>query len=1001
MTAITAGSHDRIRSMPLDPAAFEDELRCRVRGDVFFDDVSRGIYATDASNYQIQPVAVVVPRDEADVRAAVAVAAEHGVPILPRGGGTSLAGQTVGESMVLDFSKHMNAIRSLDVAGRRVRVQPGLVRDELNAAVAEHGLHFAPDPATASRANVGGMIGNNSSGTKSILFGKTIDHVEALKVLLADGEVIELAETSSAEKPNGRQGEIVEGLRSIVDANRDEIAARFPKVMRRVGGYPLDELLGEESPRRGANATTSPRRGANATLNPAKILVGSEGTLGVILEATLNLEPLPAHTSVCVAHFGEIRSAIRAVEHILPYAPSAVEILDRTVLDLARGNLEIARMRDFLEGDPEAVLIVEFYGDTADEVSDRPRAMRADLERRGLGFAWPLYLDPGEQAKVWEVRKNGLGLMLGMKGDRKPIPFIEDAAIPIAVLPEYVDRVLGICRELDTEVAMYAHASVGVIHLRPILDLRQAGDIERMKQIAERTFSLVQHYGGAWSGEHGDGLVRSPFNERFFGPEIYRAFKDVKRLFDPRGLMNPGKITGAPPMEENLRFGEGYRAPGEPTVYRYRQDGGFEAAVEMCSGVGQCRKTLGGTMCPSYMAIRDEEHSTRGRANALRLAMSGQLGPEALTSERLVEVLDLCLSCKGCKAECPSNVDMAKLKSEVLQKVYDRRGTSLRDRLIGRSARMAATLAGRWAPAWNVVQRSTPFRRLLAAAAGIHRDRVLPSYAAVPLERRLARRSSADGPIRPEGSKQVALFADTYMSHHEPEIGVAAVELLESCGYQVVLADAGCCQRPRISHGFLRDARRDGEATLRALDGLLNQDVAVVVCEPSCASALTDDLPDLIDDVELGERIAAGVMMIDVFLQQELDAGRLNRELEATAEKILIHGHCHQKALYGTAAMKRLFAGVPGLEVAEVDSGCCGMAGAFGYQQEHYELSRRIGEDRLFPAIRRLDEDTEIVACGISCRHQIEHFTGRKALHWVETLRAVRSPRPPSAGGEG
>ncbi len=724
--------------MPHDATAFENDLRRRIRGDVFFDDVSRGIYATDASNYQISPVAVVVPRDEDDVRAAVAIAAEHGVPILPRGGGTSLAGQTVGESMVLDFSKHMNAILELDVAGRRVRVQPGLVRDELNAAVAEHGLHFAPDPATASRANVGGMIGNNSSGTKSILFGKTIDHVEALKVLLADGSVIELGETSTAGETHGRQAEIVQGLRRIVDANRDQIAARFPRVMRRVGGYPLDELISEAS-------------GPDESWNPAKVMVGSEGTLGVMLEATLKLEPLPAHTSVCVAHFGDILEAIRAVEHILPYSPSAVEILDRTVLDLARGNLEIARMRDFLEGDPEAVLIVEFYGDSAEDVTDRPLAMRADLEGRGLGFAWPLYLDPAEQTRVWEVRKNGLGLMLGMKGDRKPIPFIEDAAIPIAVLPEYVDRVLGICRELDTEVAMYAHASVGVIHLRPILDLRRAGDIERMQQIAERTFELVLHYQGAWSGEHGDGLVRSPFNERFFGPKIYQAFREVKQLFDSRGLMNPGKIIGAPPMAENLRFGEDYRAPGEPTVYRYRADGGFEAAVEMCSGVGQCRKTLGGTMCPSYIATRDEEHSTRGRANALRLAMSGQLGAAALTSERLVEVLDLCLACKGCKAECPSNVDMAKLKSEVMQKVYDRRGTTLRDRLIGRSAKTAATLAGRLAPVWNVVQRSGPFRRLLEATAGIHRDRVLPSYTAVPLKQRLARRSSADRPARPGG----------------------------------------------------------------------------------------------------------------------------------------------------------------------------------------------------------------------------------------------------------
>ncbi len=962
--------------MPATTTAFEEELRREVSGEVSFDAVTRGIYATDASNYQILPVAVVVPSDAADVRAAVAVAARHGVPILPRGGGTSLAGQTVGAAMVLDLSKHQNAVLELDVEERWVRVEPGLVRDELNAALAPHGLHFAPDPATANRAAVGGMIGNNSSGTKSILYGKTIDHVLELVVLLADGTVLELGEVGPEElaASEGREGEILRGLRRIVDANRDEIAARFPRVMRRVGGYPLDELLDEQ------------------LWNPAKVLVGSEGTLAVTLEAKLRLEPLPAHTSVCVAHFRSIPEAIRAVQPILPYRPSAVEILDRTVIDLARRNLKTAPLCGFLEGDPQAVLIVEFYGDTARDVAERPRAMAADLERSGLGYAFPLFLDAAGQARVWEVRKSGLGLMLGMKGDRKPIPFIEDAAVPVQVLPEYVDRVLEICREHETEVAMYAHASVGLIHLRPILDLRRADDLERMKRIAEAAFELVVGYGGAWSGEHGDGLVRSPFNERFFGPVIYRAFRDVKRLFDPEGLMNPGKITDAPPMDENLRFGAAYRVPEQATVFRYREDGSFAAAVEMCSGVGACRKTLGGTMCPSYVATRDEEHSTRGRANALRLAMSGQLEvtpkgsqrSDALTGRRLHEVLDLCLGCKACKAECPSNVDMAKLKSEVLQRYVDRHGASRRDRMVHGSARLARALAGRGAPVVNALQRTAIFRRLLEKAAGIHRGRALPSYAAEPLARRLARRAPG-----PETGDEVVLFADTYASFHEPEIGVAAVELLESCGYRVTVAHAGCCQRPRISHGFLRDAKRDGEATLRRLDADLRRGVPVVVCEPSCASALTDDLPDLVDDPGLAERAASGIQMIDVFLDSEIAAGRLGVELASPAAGVLIHGHCHQRALYGTAAMKRVLGRIPGLDVAEVDSGCCGMAGAFGYEQEHYELSRKIGEDRLFPAVRALDPGATLVACGFSCRHQIEHFTGRRAVHWVEVVKVT------------
>ncbi len=956
---------------------FEQALRRAIQGDVFTDEVARGLYATDASNYQIQPLAVVVPRDRADARAAVRIAAEHNVAILPRGGGTSLAGQTVAEALVIDFSKFMNRLLELNVEERWVRVEPGLVRDELNALVSEHGLHFAPDPATASRANVGGMIGNNSSGTKSILFGKTIDHVLELEVLLADGSILKLGEEAMTEGEEDigddpsflhqdRRREVLAGLRRIVEENRNEIVSRYPKVMRRVGGYPLDELLGRE------------------TWNPAKIMVGCEGTLGVTLEAKLKLEPLPAQTSICVAHFGELLEAIRAVEFILPFAPAAVEILDHTVLGLARRNLDTAPLCEFLVGDPQAVLIVEFYGDTVEDVMSRPGAMRDELKRLGLGYAYPVFSDGVDQANVWQVRKSGLGLMLGMKGDRKPIPFIEDAAIPIAVLPEYVERVLAICRELETEVAMYAHASVGVIHLRPILDLRRQDDVERMKLIAERTFELVLRYGGAWSGEHGDGLVRSPFNERFFGPQIYRALGEVKQLFDPRHLMNPGKIVEAPAMDRNLRFGADYHVKEPDSLFHYRSDGGFQAAVEMCSGVGQCRKTLGGTMCPSYIATRDEEHSTRGRANALRLAMSGQLGPDGLSDRRLGKVLDLCLSCKACKAECPSNVDMAKLKSEVQQRAFDCHGVKLRDRLVGRSPTMAKIFSGSWAPFWNALQNNGVFRRLAEGGAGLHRDRILPSYARQPLDEWFRRRANPD----PEANgRRVALFADTYSLYHEPHIGIAAVDLLESCGYQVTLADVGCCQRPRISHGFLRDAKRQGAATVRRLDELLGQGLDIVVLEPSCASALTDDLPDLVDDVALGERIIRGVSMIDVFLDRELAAGRLGCEFESVARDIMIHGHCHQKALYGTDAMKRILARAPGLEVAEVDSGCCGMAGAFGYEREHYELSRKIGEDRLFPAVCQLDAGADLVACGFSCRHQIEHFTERKAKHWVEIVR--------------
>ncbi len=956
-------------SEPTD--GFVEALRRQIAGDVFADEVSRGIYSTDASIYQIFPRVVVVPRHREDVLAAVRLARVHAVPILPRGGGTSLAGQTVGAAMVIDFSKWMNRLLETNAEERWARVEPGLVRDELNSMVARHGLHFAPDPATSSRANVGGMIGNNSSGIRSLRYGKTIDHVLELVVLLADGTVLELGESAMAEflaktRQKGREAELLRAVFHLVEANRDEIAARFPKTMRRVGGYALDELLDEDA------------------INPAKLLVGSEGTLGLVLEAKVRLEPLPRHTMVTVIRFDGVLPAIRAVQPILAFEPSAVEILDGTVIRLAGENVTTAALSGFLEGSPEAVLIVELIADSEAVLGERAAALTAALDGQRLGYAHSVFATAEEQQRIWEVRKSGLGLMLGLPGDRKPLPFIEDAAVPVEVLPEYVEKVLEFCRRQGVEVALYAHASVGVVHLRPILDLRQRGDVERLVAISEHAFALVRGYDGSWSSEHGDGLVRSAYNPRFFGPRIYRLLTEVKALFDPENLMNPGKIVEAPPIDESLRYGTAYRAEKVDSFFQYRTDGSFAAAVEMCSGVGACRKTLTGTMCPSFIATRDEEHSTRGRANALRLAMSGQLGSEGLVSRRVRETLDLCLSCKACKSECPSNVDVAKLKSEVFQLYYDRHGASRRERLTGRSAELSRRLAGHWwTPLFSTLAGTPLFRRALESWAGISRKRSLPPWA------RTRFHSSWRGgrPAR-DGGRRVVLFADTYLDCHEPHVGRAAAELLNACGYEVEVFAGGCCQRPRISHGFLRDARRVGERTLVELDRFFQEGIPVLVCEPSCASALSDDLPDLVEDAALARRTSEGVSMIDVFLARELEAGRLEASFSSPFERLLIHGHCHQKALFGTAAMKRVYREVPSLSVSEVDSGCCGMAGSFGFERERYELSRKIGEDRLFPALRKLGVETGVVACGTSCRQQIEHFTGRRALHWVETLQA-------------
>jgi len=695
--------------------------------------------------------------------------------------------------------------------------------------------------------------------------------------------------------------------------------------------------------------------------------------------------PLPAASALSVSHFADIIEAIRAVKCIVEHGPSAVEILDRTVINMGRANLQTAPLCAFVDGDPAAILITEFYGDTQADATRRAHAVSDELESSGMGYAWPVMSEAKDKDPVWAVRKKGLGLMLGLKGDRKPSAFIEDAAIPVDVLPDYIDRILKLVKNKGRDVAMYAHASVGVIHVRPILDFRQEEDIEHFKAIAEESFKLVQQYKGSLSGEHGDGLVRSPFNERFFGSTLYQAFKDLKRLFDPGGVMNPGKIIDAPPMDHNLRLGTVYKSQPLKTEFNYREDGSFAAAVEMCTGVGECRKTLSGTMCPSYMATRDEQHSTRGRANALRLAMSGQLGPDGMTSDGLYDTLSLCLSCKACKSECPSNVDMSKLKGEFLQQYYDKRGTSIRDRAIAGAPGVAKRVAGAMAPLVNAVQASDPFRVVLEKTAGFSAKRTLPPFARQSLASWFAARSAGNGTA--SSKPKVALFADTYVNYYEPHIGRSAVALLESCGYSVLLANAGCCQRTRISHGFLRQAKKDGLDTLLKLDALIQQEITVVVCEPSCASALTDDLPDLVDDPALAKRMEENVYMIDVFLAREIESGRLQCEFEAVAKDILIHGHCHQKALFGTKAMKAILGSVAGVTINEVDSGCCGMAGSFGYEKEHYDISEKIGARRLFPAVREAGDDTAVVACGFSCRHQLEHFTGRHALHWVETVK--------------
>ncbi|MDZ7269116.1 MAG: FAD-binding protein [candidate division KSB1 bacterium] len=954
-----------------DAVKLEAELKRKLRGEVLFDEVTRYLYSTDASLYQIRPVGVVLPRDREEAIQAIRTALKYEVAILPRGGGTSLAGQAVGQALVVDCSKYLTRVLACNLEEQWVQVEPGIVRDNLNEQLKASGLHFTPDVATSNRATVGGMIANNSSGAHSIRYGKTVDQVLALEAVLSDGSAVEFAALSPAAcAAKGRQpdleGRIYREMKRIVHTHADEIRARFPRVMRRAGGYALDELLDQSE------------------WNLAKLLCGSEGTLAFITAAKVRLAPLPKATALLLAHFHDLFDALRATAAILEYQPAAVELLDHLILSLAAQNLEQRkRAAAFVQGSPQAMLVIEFFGEHPDEILPKLDRLGGELQRQHRAYACTRALGSAEQNTVWSLRKAGLGLMLGMKGDFKPLPFIEDAAVPVAVLPDYIREVIDIVHRHGREVSLYAHASVGLLHVRPIINLKQAEDVRLMRSISQQVLARVMHYGGMMSGEHGDGLVRSFHNPVFFGPRLYQAFREVKAAFDPHNRFNPGKIVDAQDIAENLRIGPHYHTRPLYTHFHFQADGGFDRAVEMCTGVGACRKTLGGTMCPSYMATRDEEHSTRGRANALRAALTGAISPERFTTARLKQVFDLCLACKGCKAECPSNVDVAKLKYEFLAHYYDEHGTPLRVHLFARPE-VLGRLGTLFPGLSNCLLQSRTLRRFLERVLGIDRRRVLPLYAAESFGRWFQRRKIPDDNYhrRP----QVVLFNDTFLSYHEPDIGKAAVRVLEALGYRVVLANAGCCGRPLISNGMLRAARPRAEAVVDRLARFVEQGLTIVGCEPSCVSAVKEDYPDLVREPDKAQRVAGQFLLIEDFVLQHLRHNQVRTAFKPLQQDILYHGHCHHKALFGTETSKAALAQAAGCNVTEVDSGCCGMAGAFGYEKEHYALSLQIGGLRLFPAIRALPAQHRVVANGFSCRHQIEHATGRRAQHVIEIL---------------
>jgi FAD/FMN-containing dehydrogenase/Fe-S oxidoreductase len=946
---------------------FFADLEKHSSADIRTDLVSRMLYATDASIYRMEPLGVVIPRTADDVAATVELAAQYGVPVLPRGAGSSLAGQAVGRAVVLDLSRHLDAILEIDAEARTVRTQAGVVLDRLNAALRPHGLMIGPDPASGNRAVVGGAIGNNATGAHSILYGHLSEHIESLRVVLADGSLatfrpLEQDEVARLAQRESLEGTIYRRVRQIVDANRAEIAARFPRHWRRSSGYNLDRL-----------ADGKP-------LNLSPLIAGSEGTLATVVEATLRLVPRPKMTALAIVHFDDLIEAMEATPIILEREPSAVELMDRMLLDLTRDVPDFARRLTFVRGEPEALLAVEFYGETEPELNDRLDRLEAHLMRHGVGRDIVRALTPEAQTDFWGVRKAGLGLLMSRKGDWKPIPFIEDCSVPVDHLAEYVAAIRQAIAEQGTQAAFYAHASAGCLHVRPLINLKKPEEVARMFAISEAASDLVRRFGGAMSGEHGDGLSRSQWNEKLFGPRIYEAFRQVKAAFDPQGIMNPGKIVDAPPMTENLRYAPPYRPVTFPTRLDFSAEGDFVRAVELCNGCGTCLKQDVGTMCPSFMALREEMHCTRGRANLLRAALGGLLPPEALDGPELYAALELCLACKGCRAECPSQVDMAALKAEYLARYQDRHGLSWRARLIGHIA-LVNRLGCALAPVSNWVAGSALSRWALEKLVGFDRRRPLPPFARPTFTQWFQRRPRPVGAL----SRRVVLFHDTYMTYNYPSVGVSAVRLLEAAGFEVILPEKKCCGRPMISQGMLDEARRLAEYNIARLAPYVEEGLAIVGCEPSCVAALKEEYPLLVPG-PAARKVAEATFLLEDFLIDPRWVAREALSFRQENRPVLFHGHCHQKALSGTEATSELLSRVPGLGVQVLDAGCCGMAGAFGYEKEHFDLSVQIAELRLLPAVRNAPPEAAIVVTGASCRQQIEQGTGRRVLHVAEVL---------------
>jgi FAD/FMN-containing dehydrogenase/Fe-S oxidoreductase len=996
----------------------ERRLKAEVAGDVLFDRFSRGRYATDASHYQMMPVGVVVPRTLDDAVRAIALARAEGVTVLPRGGGTSQCGQTVNNSLVVDCSKHLTRVLELDVPGRRCVVEPGIVLDDLNRALKSHGLWFPVDVSTASRATIGGMAANNSCGGRSLRYGTMRDNVFSIDAVLADGSAAHFGPVAPDLRdvpPDSPLRPLAADLLALGRREAEEVEARFPKVQRRVGGYNLDALV----PARASH---------NLGHNLAHILVGSEGTLAFSTKVEIKLWPLLGRRAVGACHFARFYDAMEAAQHIVKLGPIAVELVDRTMIGLA-ADIAMFRptLQQFVRGEPEAVLLVEFGEDDAE---NGRRLARLHELMGDLGFGWDNtgahwggvvdVLDPALQTAIADLRTSGLNIMMSMKEEGKPVSFVEDCAVPLEHLAEYTERLTQVFERHGTRGTWYAHASVGCLHVRPVLNLRLEKDVKAMRAIAEEAFAMVRAYKGSHSGEHGDGLVRSEFHQQMFGERLVGAFGEVKDRFDPHGLFNPGKVVRAPKFDDrgNFRYGPGYRGEQHASVLDWSAypgaGGGLQGAVEMCNNNGACRKSAGGVMCPSFRVTGDERDVTRGRANTLRLALTGQLGPGALTSDEMHETLKLCVSCKACRRECPTGVDMARMKIEVQAARAAKFGLSLHDRIVGYLPRYAP-FAARMPWLLNARDRVPGLAALSEAVAGISARRSLPHWRrdwfrdapSLTLPRKRGREQTephahpspvyGGAMVRGQELGEVVLFVDTFHRYFERETIDAALAVLAAGGYRVHLATAVdgarplCCGRTFLAIGKVDEARHEAERVLAALAPYLARGVPIIGLEPSCLFGFRDEIPAIVKS-EDARRLAEHALMFEEFLASEAESGRLKLPLAPIAQRALLHGHCHQKSFAALGAAEKVLGLVPDLKVETIESSCCGMAGAFGYAADTIEASLAMGELSLLPAVRKAEPETLIVADGTSCRHQIGDGTGREALHVARVLaQSVRT----------